>query len=136
MIFNIRQYMETNLANETIFANTRIKISPNEDIPDRNILISESPGTLSAYDGWTVKGMQVITRDIDMPKARKLTYDVFDLLNGKFSLTINAITIDGNVYPAIDILQISANSEPDSIGDNENGLAEFSCNYRIIYRRK
>jgi hypothetical protein len=136
MIFNLRQYLETNLTGEIIFANTRFKVLPDEDIPDRCILITESPGTLSAWDGWTVKGMQVITRDIDMPKARKLAYDVFDLINDKFSLTINSITIDGNVYPAIETLQISADSEPDSIGDDEQGLAEFSCNYRIIYRRK
>jgi hypothetical protein len=136
MIYNIQQYLESNLTNEIIFANTRKKISPNEDIPDRNVLIMESPGTSEAWTGWTAKGMQVITRDIDMPKARKLAWDVFDFLNDKFSITLNAITIDGNIYPAIEILQISANSEPDSIGDDEQGLSEFSTNYRIIYRRK
>jgi hypothetical protein len=135
MIYQLRQYLEDNLPNENIYANLMINVSTDDFIPDRMVLLSESPSTTQPRTLWTNKGLQVITRDIDAVKARKLAWDVMALLDEKFSLTINSVAVDGNVYPAIEISQISANGEPQSIGEDEESRAEFTTNYRILYRR-
>ena len=136
MIYQLRQDLENNFPTESIFANMLGKIFPSEIVPDRCVLIQEyGGGQPEPRTGFTNKGLQVISRDIDPVKARKLAYDFYDYLNDKFSITINSVTIDGNIYPAVFILQISANAEPQSIGYDEEGRAEFTTNYRIIYRR-
>jgi hypothetical protein len=135
MIYQLRQYLEDNLPNENIYANLVLNISTDDFIPDRMILLTENPSTIQPRTLWTNKGLQVITRDVDAVKSRKLAWDVMALLDEKFSLTINSVTVDGNVYPAIEISQISANGEPQSIGLDEESRAEFSTNYRILYRR-
>lgn len=135
MIYQLRQYLEDNLPNENIFANLVLNVSTDDFVPDRMVLLSENSGIIQPRTLWTNNGLQVTTRDIDAVKARKLAWDVMALLDEKFSLTINSVTVDGNVYPAIEISQISANGEPQSIGEDEEGRAEFSTNYRILYRR-
>jgi hypothetical protein len=136
MIYQLRQDLEDNFPAESIFANMLGKIFPSETVPDRCVLIQESSSNPpEPRTGFTSKGLQVISRDLDPVKARKLAWDFFEYLNDKFSIILNTVTIDGNVYPSVFILQISANAEPQSIGYDEQGRAEFTTNYRIIYRR-
>jgi hypothetical protein len=135
MIYQLRQYLEDNLPGENIYANLILNKSTDKFIPARMVLLSENPSTIQPRTLWTNKGLQVITRDKDPVKARKLAWDVMTLLDEKFSITINSVTVDGNVYPAVLISQISANGEPQSIGEDEEGRAEFSTNYRALYRR-
>jgi hypothetical protein len=135
MIYNLCKYLENELTGETIFRNNKVKIAPANQIPDRYILVIESPSTRTPWFGYIEQSMQVITRDIDAPKARKLAYDIHDLLKTRFGLILPADTIDGITYPAFQIAQISSISEPQSIGADENGRFEFSTNYKVIYRR-
>lgn len=129
MIFQIRKYIDDSLGIDT-YANQL-----NENILEQHILVLETSSTIEPLTNTTVKGLQILVRDIDSAKSRALAFQVFDLLNNKFGLTLPSITIDGVIYSAVYIDQISANTEPISIGNNENGLAEFSLNFRILYRR-
>jgi hypothetical protein len=135
MMYQLRQYLEDNLPNENIYANLVLNKDTDKFVPDRIIALYENPSTIQPRTLWTNKGLQVITRDVDAVKSRKLAWDVMALLDEKFSLTINSVTVDGNVYPAIEISQISANGEPQSIGLDEESRPEFTTNYRILYRR-
>lgn len=135
MIYQLQQYLETEFPNEKIFANLTGKISPELVLPDRIILLIETTSTIEPRTGFSNKGIQVMVRDIDSVKARKLANSIFDFMNDKYSITLTPITVDGDVYPAVEVLQISANADPQSIGYDENGLAEFSINFRILYRR-
>lgn len=129
MIFQIRKYINDNLGVD-IYANQL-----NEDAGEKHILVLETSSILEPLTNTTIKGLQVLVRDIDSAKSRVLAIQVFDLLNNKFGLTLPSITVDGVIYSAVYIDQISANTEPITIGNNENGLAEFSLNFRILYRR-
>ena len=135
MIFQLQQYLEAYFPTESIFSNLAIKVDSAVILPDRLVIISEGPGTTQPRTGYTNKGLHVFTRDIDPVKARKLAYDIFGYLNDTYSLSLSAITVDGDVYPAMDILQISANGDPQSIGFDDEGRAEWTTNYRVIFRR-
>lgn len=135
MIYQLRQDLEDNFPTENIFANLLGKIFPNEIVPDRCVLLQEYGGNPpEPRTGFGNKGLQILTRDISPVKARKLAWDIFNYLNDKFSITLNSVTVDGDVYPDVFILQFSANGEPQSIGYDEGGRAEFTTNYRIIRR--
>jgi hypothetical protein len=130
MIYNLREYLETKFPNETFFVNMA-----DESQPDRRVIISEIAGQSEAITNWTNKGLQVLTRDVDPVKARLLAFDILDELRNTFDLNLSAVTVDGHLYPAVLISQISDNGEPQPIGEDENGRFEFTTNYRILYRR-
>ena len=130
MIFNLKQY----LFNETgykIFANPR-DFTNGEDIPPAYIQLIEEGGTSTAWFKFNNYTVQVITKDIDAPKARVRAYVIYHLLDNYFGLVLPEVVVDGLTYSAIPIAQISANTEPGFLGYDENGRAEFSNNYRIL----
>lgn len=135
LIFNLMTYLETELPGETIFANRRDILGSNTSVPIRCILLQETGDTETPWLTDVTQAIQILTRDIDMPKARELAFDVYDKINNKFGLILPSVTVDGVVYPQIQISQISVNSGPSYIEDDENGRPVFSSNYRFIYRR-
>jgi hypothetical protein len=134
MIYNLMQYIENEL-NYNIYINPRDIIYPNNEPLESYIQIIETGGSPDAYIGDTNKTIQILCVDKDSPKARRKAENIFNLLNDRFGLILNAITVDGVYYPSIQISQISANTEPQFIGYNQNKLAEFSINFRILFRR-
>jgi hypothetical protein len=135
MIYGFCKHLENELPGETVFRNTRVKIAPANQVPDRYILVLEITGTRTPWFGYVEQSMQVITRDISTPKARKLAYDVHEIFRTTIGLILPADTVDGIVYPAFQVAQISSVSEPQSIGADENGRMEFSTNYKVIFVR-
>jgi hypothetical protein len=135
MIYQLRQDIENNFPGENIFANLINKIDPELILPDRLVQLREETGIVQPRTGYTTKRLQVICRDIDPVKARKLALDIFKYLNDKYSITLPSVTVDGDVYPEVFILQISADAEPQILGEDEEGRPEFTTNFRIIYRR-
>ena len=121
---------------EIVFKNHRVKIGAARSVPDRNILVRESPGGIRpAWAGNILQPIQVITRDKDAPKARALAYDVYNLLNDRIGLILPATTVDGVIYPAFQTAQISSTNVPYPIGPDANGRFEFSINLNLIYGR-
>jgi hypothetical protein len=133
MIYQLRDYIAANFPTEIIYANTVKPISPNTDVPIRYAVLTENPGNSQPITDWCNHGLQIITRDVDSPKARELSYAIRDYINNKFSLTLPATTVDGVNFPSVILRQISANALPGFIGENENGYAEWSTNYRILF---
>lgn len=136
MIYNLAfKYLETLMPTETIFVNARQKIFPAKKVPDRNILLTEYGGSpVYAENDFRNQTIQVLTRDISTVGARQLAFKCYGYLHKHFGYTFPAITIDGDVFPEIFINQISANAIPQSLGFDENGLAEFVANYRVFYK--
>jgi hypothetical protein len=116
----------------TTFANPKDITNNNTQVPDQLIQIIEEGGSSTAWFKYTTYTIQIITRDIDSPKARILAYAVYNLLDNKFGLIFPEVTVDSIVYASQQFAQISANTEPAFIGYNENGLAEYSNTYRLI----
>jgi hypothetical protein len=136
MIYQFCKYLESVFPAETIYRNVRGKIFPATKVPDRNILVKETGGTRQAWSGYTEATLQIITRDVDMPKARQLAQAVFEEIIERYGQVLPAETVDGVNFPAIHSAQISAIQEPQSIGADKNGKYEFSANYKIIYVRE
>jgi hypothetical protein len=134
MIYNLVQYLKTELPTETIFANLYLKINPAVQLPDRLVLVRETGGTETAWFQFQSRSIQIIARDIDPVKARKLILDINDKINNKFGLILPAVTVDGTVYPAVETAQISINTLPQSVGFDPEGRSEFSVNYRILLK--
>lgn len=134
MIYNLVQYLKTKLPTENIFANIWVKVNPNFSLPDRVVLLKEEGGTETGWFQFQNRNVQILARDIDPVKTRKLILSVHDLINNVFGLILPAVTIDGDVYPSVITAQISVNTTPQSLGYDEEGRSEFSANYRILMK--
>jgi hypothetical protein len=130
MIYNFVEYLKTELPTEKIFTNTK-----EIQVPERCVFVKENGGDIQPWVGYTQKMIQIITRDIDAVRARELSYSVKNKLHDKFGLILPAVTVNGSLYDSLQSAQITAEQEPQSIGYDENGNAEYSTNYKIIFRR-
>jgi hypothetical protein len=135
MIYQLANDLRINFPGEIIVPNKKAAISPSYVLPDRLTRLYEYSGKTEPRTRFTVQPLNILCRDIDPAKARKLSYDIFEYLNDKFSVTLSGVTVDGVLYPNIFILQISGNAPPSLLGEDDNGRSEFTTNYRIIYRR-
>jgi len=130
MIYNFVEFLKTELPTEKIYTNVK-EIS----VPERIVLVQEFGGTIQPWVGYTQKIVQIITRDIDAVRARELAYSVLNKIHDKFGLILPAVTVNTTLYTSIQSAQITAEGEPQSLGYDENGNAEYSTKYKIIYRR-
>jgi len=130
MIYNFVEYLKIELPTEKIFTNTK-----EIQVPERVVFVKENGGDIQPWFGYTQKIIQIITRDIDAVRARELSYSVKNKLHDKFGLILPAVTVNSILYGSIQSAQITAEQEPQSIGYDENGNAEYSTNYKIIFRR-
>jgi len=137
MFYNFAEYLKTELPTERIYVNKREKLSTEDFIPDRNILIRETGGNTQPYTLYTNKTIQVICRDLAVPNARALAWEVYQLFsdNGTFGLLLPAVTVNSIIYPASQTGQISPIQEPFNLGTDAEGRTEFTTNYNIIYQR-
>jgi hypothetical protein len=133
MIWQMQRYLEILFPNEIFYVNMRYKTFPDKEVPDRNILIQELPGTEGALYKYKQFVLQFIVRDIDQVKAKALTDQIYKELHGRFGLELPAITIGGIVYPKVKTGQISSQTTPQSLGEDENGRPEFSFSMKILY---
>lgn len=135
MIYNFVQYLEDEFPSELIYTNTRLLISGQEYIPDRNVLVKETGGAEKPWIKYVEKTVQILTRDVDSPKSRKLAWDIYQNITSRFGLVLPAAAVDGVNYPEIQTSQISALQEPYCLGADDSGRIEFTTNYKIIYKR-
>lgn len=133
-ILNLTQYLRTQKPEEIIYANTRTRTELTDQVPDRNVLVRSTGGVETGWFQFQINSFQIVTRDIDQVKAEKLSFDIHEEINNKFGLILPEVTIDGNTYPQVISAQISVNTLPQSVGFDEEGRAEFSANYRIIFK--
>lgn len=133
MIFNLLEYFFNLYPTENIFANAQGKVFPDESVPDRRVLLTETGGGVEANGNFMNPSLQVRCRDIDAVKARKLAYQIYGNLHNHFAITLPAVTVGGDVFPAILINQISANAIPQCLETDNNGRVEWVANYRLYY---
>ena len=135
MIYQLVTYLRSEFPTELFYVNDRVRLTAQEEVPDRNVLVKETPGTIQPWTKYTSQVVQIITRDIDDPKSRQLSYLILESINDKFGLILPAITVDGEVFPELITAQISANGSPYPLGADPGGLYEWLTNYRVIYER-
>lgn len=133
MIYNLSQYLKTKFPSITIYTNSRIYESSESFVPDQCILILDTGGIEKTNYRYSQNTTQIITRAIDMPKARNMAIEIFEELHGRFGIVLPQITVDSIVYAELQTSQISAIQRPYSLGADESGRYEFVTNYNIIY---
>lgn len=134
MIWNLAQYLIIKFPAEKFYFDAKDIVGTSDKVPDRIILIQETGGIPVPIIKNVTDMIQIITRDIDIPKARDLAMLIYNDINNRFGLILPSNIVDGIMYPAIQTGQISAISKPQSLGYDEQGRAEFSTNYKVIYR--
>jgi hypothetical protein len=137
MIYNLHKYLETEFLTENIYINNKIIRSGNSQVPDKIAILIEQPGDTTPWFHLTTQAIQILTRDNDAPSARAFSYDIYNkfLDEAEFGKILPAVTVDGILYPELQVDQISPIGPPQSLGMNEEKKAEFTTNYKIIYRR-
>jgi hypothetical protein len=133
MIWQLQRYLELLFPNEIFYVNMRYRQFPDSEVPDRNILIQEMTGTENAWYKWKQKILQFVIRDIDQVSAKALTDIIYNELHGRFGLELPGVTVGAIVYPKIKTGQISSQTTPQSLGEDENGRPEFSFTMKILY---
>jgi hypothetical protein len=130
VIYNLVEYVRAQMPTETVYVNGR-----NSPSPDRCLLLNEGGGSEQPWTKFDRATVQVIARDVDSPKARKLAYAVLVLLTNRFGLILPQAVVDGVTYAAVVTGQISAIQLPYPLGPDDDGRYEFSNNYQVIMER-
>lgn len=126
----IAQYLDTNVADVdfslTAVGNTRIGSMPTS--PDKAVGIWPTGGPESSTKtGYDERRLQVRTRSNSDPRTGyDLGIDIYNALHGLKQVTLSGGTLV--VYCA------GIQSEPVSIGEDENGRHEYTLNYRFEVR--
>ena len=137
MIYNFYKFLKDEFPTENFYPNTKFIKTGNSQVPDRMAILIEQPGETQAWFHLITTSIQVLTRDNDAPGARALAFLIYDKIQdaAEFGKILPAVTVDSVLYPQIQIDQITPFGPPQSLGMNEEKKAEFSTNYKIIYRR-
>jgi hypothetical protein len=133
MIYNLVAYLETQLPTERIYPNERFFMSGENVIPDRNILVRESGGSITEWSKFVRHTVQVVTRDSDPTQAKDMSEDVYSAIHRTYGLILPAVTVGAKVYPALITAQITAIQKPYPLGVDEEGRTEYVNNYEIYY---
>jgi len=130
MLKEICQYIEDNtsfIIGTDLFAGHRPSNAPEECIV---ILEDAGGGTNFLLPDKVDKAVQVLSRAKTFFTARDNIYTIYELLHGKSWIEL-PVVVAGNEYIAMTIEAITV---PQSIGQDERGLYEFSVNF--IFRIK
>jgi hypothetical protein len=133
LIYNLGQFLRDSLPTETIYINQRKATDLQGFIPDRNIFIRETGGVEAPDTNLRRQSAQILTMDIDGPKARALAYLVYNLLQSKWGLVLPQITVDSIVFTEIETAQISSVQIPSSMGSDEEGRSVYVFNIIVIW---
>lgn len=126
--YNLYEYLRTHLS----FSGKHFTVNGiQSETPDTNINISGNGGPENPNFDRKDLMISIVTTAIDKPKSRSLSYLVYDTINKKFGLTLPAVTVDGESFPAVKTWQIIGLAVPDYIGNDDNGRPMFAANYKI-----
>jgi len=80
--------------------------------------------------------IQILTRDVNIVEAKSIADAIYNLLHGKFGLTLPSVVVGSVTYDQIRSERIYGIQTPASIGLDDNGREEFSCNYEILFNNE
>lgn len=135
MIFNLVQYLRDEFPAKKFYTNDAIANMGEEFIPDRHAVIEESGGTQTAWNHFISQLIMTKYMDIEGPKARAFAYLVYEDLLTRVGLLLPEKTVDGTLFPAVKVSQISANAPPFNLGADDQGRIVFTTNFTVIYSK-
>ena len=126
MIYNLLQYLKTNLPTIDFVAN-----GWNPDSDQDTVMISETGGDPKHWYDRTDWAVQILSRGKNTNIAKENADDVYNLLKNRFGLTLPQVIVNGVVYEAIKTYQISPLQTPSYLGATPENLEMFSFNLTI-----
>ena len=134
-LYQLVQYLRTEIPAEIFYINERPPSVGGVVIPDRNVLVKETGGIPQPWTKYTEGTIQILCRDSSTPAARKLAYDIYNVIHDRFGQNLPLANIGGDIYNILQTVQITAIQIPQSIGADDEGRSRFSTNYKVIYSR-
>lgn len=132
MLYNLIEYLRTELPAEVIYPNFYQLISGQTIVPDRACIVRETSGAITPWFQFARSTFQVITRDQSLTKAREFAYSIYGIINNKFGLILPSVIVNSLLYNSIHTGQISAIQQPYCLGPDEQGRTEYSTNYYVL----
>ena len=126
MIYNLYQYIKTQLTTLSLIVNGWEKESP-----ETSVTIMQRGGIPSHYDIRNDISVQVLSRAMDVNTALTNSEAVYNLLLNRFGLTLPEVTVGDTVHPAIKTYQISPIQSPGYLGTDRNNLQMWSFNITV-----
>lgn len=131
--YNLKKHLKKTFPTEKIYLNFKYNTFPDNAVEDRCITINEATGTEGAWFKKKDELCNILIRDKDQVSARKLAYQIYYELRGRFGLILPEENVDGEYFPARQIAQISSQSVPQCLGEDDNGRTEYTFAINLIY---
>ena len=126
MIYNLVQYLITNLPSFSFVAN-----GLNSGSPNTVTIVSDTGGMVDHNTGRKDFTVQILSRSKDNFTVQKQSQTIFDLINNKFGLILPEVTVSGTVFPEIKTYRIVSLQAPGYIGTSEDNYEMYSFNVII-----
>lgn len=126
MIYNLVEYLRTQLTTIKFVANGWTKESP-----QASVLVMQSGGEPDHYYERTDWRAQLMSRNKNSDLAKIEIEAVYNKLKNRFHLLLPAVTVNKIVYAAIQTYQISPIQAPGFLGADEANLLMWSFNILV-----
>lgn len=127
MIYNLYNYIKTQLTDLSLIVNGWEK-----DSPEESITMILRVGDPDHYDIRQESAVQFLSRAMDSNIALSNINEVYSLLKNRFGLVLPEVTVGETVFPEIKTYQISPMQSPGYIGSDGANLEMWSFNIMIV----
>ncbi len=104
-----------------------------EDSPQEITAIIDNGGSVEPWYERTDVGIQMLTRAVSRVSGGNIANRFTAIMRGRFGgVTLPAVTVEGELYPAVVAWSFVPQSKPGYVGIDENRLHLWSANYTIV----
>lgn len=127
MIYNLFSWIKDNFTSYEFVVNGFHPESANECIA-----VTDNGGSLDHYYERTEYTVQILVRTLDNVTGKQRADEIFTFLKNKFHVTLAEVSVNGVVYSAITVAQISPLQTPSALGVDTEGRWLWTFNLLII----
>ena len=127
MIYNFLAYLKANKSSYNYAVN-----GAHNTTPKKATIINETTAVPAKYIDRVDYSLQLIGRAENPVAAKQMLEDIYTITDRYWDVTFPANTVNGVVYPAIKIYQMTPLQKVTWFGYDDNGLAQYLYNLQII----
>lgn len=127
MIFNLANYLITEFPSYNFTVNGFGPGTGTEAVS-----INQTGGEAQHFYERKDYSVQILARSLDNVTGKTIIDTIYEKLENVFHLELDAVTVDGVVYPAVQTAQISPIEIPQSLGIDDNGRWLWVFNLIIV----
>jgi hypothetical protein len=132
-LYPLAEYLRNEFPAEIFYVNERRKIATQDNIPDNCHLIKDTGGSDQPWIRFTIKTVQIITRNIDGSEAKGMAEDIYNKIHGRFGLVLPQAIVGSRTYQELETTQINGIQKPFGLGVDENSRSNYTTNYQLYY---